>query len=148
MHYGPVKVRCEQNAWDSQRWYSRQLTRCTLSTLNPLGKGLSLVTGSSGTNDRIDWHVFSEVNGQPHEWTWPDDNAPAENLFRADENFCCKTWNFHLRGHDIFLAEEIYYKDEDGNCCPSRGGVKAESRRTIRKEAGKTVKVVLKRRNQ
>ncbi|HMI50506.1 MAG TPA: hypothetical protein VK525_03275 [Candidatus Saccharimonadales bacterium] len=84
---------------------------------------LLIVTGSSGTNDRIDWHVFSEVNGQPQEWTWPDYNAPAEKLLHADENFCCKTWNFHLRGHDIFLAEGIYHKDEDGNCCPSRGGV-------------------------
>jgi hypothetical protein len=84
---------------------------------------LLIVTGSSGTNDRIDWHVLSEVNGQLYEWTWPDYNAPADNLLRADENFCCKAWNFHLRGHDIFLAEGIYHKDEDGNCCPSRGGV-------------------------
>jgi hypothetical protein len=84
---------------------------------------LLIVTGSSGTDDRIDWHVLSEVNGQLHEWTWPDYDAPAEKLLLADENFCCKAWNFHLRGHDIFLAEGIYHKGEDGNCCPSRGGV-------------------------
>jgi hypothetical protein len=84
---------------------------------------LLIVTGSGATNDRIDWHVLSEVNGQLHEWTWPDYDAPAVKLLRADENFCCKAWNFHLRGHDIFLAEGIYHKDEDGNCCPSRGGV-------------------------
>jgi hypothetical protein len=84
---------------------------------------LLIVTASGATNDRIDWHVISEVNGQLHEWTWPDYNAPAEKLLRGDEDFCCKEWNFHLRGHDIFLAEGIYRKDEDGNCCPSRGGV-------------------------
>lgn len=84
---------------------------------------LLIVTGSSGTNDRIDWHILSEVNGQLYEWTWPDYNAPAEKLLRADEGFCCKEWNFHLRGQDIVLAEGIYRKDEDGNCCPSRGGV-------------------------
>jgi hypothetical protein len=84
---------------------------------------LLIVTGSSGTDDRTDWHVLSEVNGQLYEWTWPDYNAPAEKLLRADEGFCCKEWNLHLRGHDIVLTEGIYRKDEDGNCCPSRGGV-------------------------
>ena len=84
---------------------------------------LLIVTGSSGTDDKVDWHVVSEVNGQLHEWTWPNYDAPAEKLLRADEDFCCKSWNFHLRGHDIFIAEGIYHKDEDGNCCPSRGGV-------------------------
>jgi hypothetical protein len=84
---------------------------------------LLIVTGSSGTNDRIDWHVLSEVNGQLHEWRWPNYNAPAEKLLRADEDFCCKEWNLHLRGQDIVLARGIYEKEEDGNCCPSRGGV-------------------------
>ncbi|HTD24495.1 MAG TPA: hypothetical protein VK738_17690 [Terriglobales bacterium] len=84
---------------------------------------LLIMTGSSGTDDRIDWHVLSEVKGQLHEWKPPDYNAPAEKLLRADEDFCCKEWNFHLRGHDIVLAESIYQKDKDGNCCPSRGGV-------------------------
>jgi hypothetical protein len=84
---------------------------------------LLIVTGFSGTNDQIDWHILSEVNGQLYEWTWPDYNGPAEKLLRADEDFCCKEWNFHLRGQDIVLAEGIYHKDEDGNCCPSRGGV-------------------------
>jgi hypothetical protein len=86
---------------------------------------LLIVTGSSGTNDRIDWHVLSEMEGKLHEWTWPDYNAPAEKLLRADENFCCKEWNFHLRERDISLARGIYHKDQDGNCCPSRGGVLA-----------------------
>jgi hypothetical protein len=84
---------------------------------------LLIVTGSRGTNDRTDWHILSEVKDQLHEWTWPDYNAPAEKLLRADEGFCCKEWNFHLRGHDIVLAAGIYDKGEDGNCCPSRGGV-------------------------
>jgi len=94
-----------------------------IELLNGQVPQLLIVTGSSGTNDKVDWHVLSEVNGQLHEWTWPDYDAPAEKLLRADENFCCKAWNFHLRGHDIFLAEGIYHKDQDGNCCPSRGGV-------------------------
>jgi hypothetical protein len=84
---------------------------------------LLIVTGSSGTNDRVGWHVLNEVNGKLNEWTWPDYNASAEKLLRADEGFCCKEWNFHLRGQDIVLAAGIYHKDEDGNCCPSRGGV-------------------------
>lgn len=32
---------------------------------------LLVVTGSSGTDDRSDWHVLSEVNDQLHEWTCP-----------------------------------------------------------------------------
>ena len=83
---------------------------------------LLIVTGSAGTNDRIDCHVLSEVNDQLHEWKWPGYDARAERLLRADESFCCKEWNFHLRGHDIVLARGIYRKNEDGNCCPSRGG--------------------------
>lgn len=84
---------------------------------------LLVVTGSSGTNDAVDWSVLSEVNGELREWTWPDYDAPAEKLLRADEDFCCKEWNFHLRGHDIVLARGIYHKRFDGNCCPTRGGV-------------------------
>jgi hypothetical protein len=84
---------------------------------------LLIMTGSSGTDDRIDWHVLSEVNGQLHEWTPPDYNVQVKKLLRADEDFCCKEWNFHLRGHDIVLAEGIYHEGKDGNCCPSRGGV-------------------------
>jgi hypothetical protein len=84
---------------------------------------LLIVTGSSGTDDRIDWHILSEVNGQLYEWTWPDYNALTEKLLLADEGFCCKEWNFHLHGQDIVLARGIYRKNEDGNCCPSRGGV-------------------------
>jgi hypothetical protein len=68
---------------------------------------LLIVTGSSSTNDRFDWHVLSEVSGQLHEWTWPDYNAMAEKLLGVDEDFCCKEWNFHLRGHDIVLARGI-----------------------------------------
>ena len=94
-----------------------------IELLNGQVPQLLIVTGSSGTDDKVDWHVLSEVKGQLREWTWPDYDAPAERLLRADENFCCKAWNFHLLGHDIFLAEGIYHKDEDGNCCPSRGGV-------------------------
>lgn len=84
---------------------------------------LLIVTGSSGTNDRINWHVLSEVNGQLQEWKWPNYDAPASELLGPDEDFCCKEWNFHLRGHDIVLVRGIYHKGEDGNCCPSRGGV-------------------------
>ena len=94
-----------------------------IELLNGQVPQLLIVTGSSGTRDNVDWHVLSEVNDQLHEWTWPDYDAPAVKLLRPDENFCCKAWNFHVRGHDIFLAEEIYNKDKDGNCCPSRGGV-------------------------
>lgn len=86
---------------------------------------LLIVTGSAGTDDREDWHILNEVNGQLREWTWPDYNSPAERLLRYDEDSCCKEWNFHLSGHDIILAEAIYHKDYDGNCCPSRGGVLA-----------------------
>lgn len=85
---------------------------------------LLIVTDSGGTNDETDWHVLSEANGQLHEWTWPDYDSPAEKLLREDEDFCCKEWNFHLRGHELVLARGIYRKNlRDGNCCPSRGGV-------------------------
>lgn len=94
-----------------------------IELLNGQVPQLLIVTGSSGTDDKEDWHVLSEANGRLQEWKWPDYDGPAEKLLQADENFCCKAWNFHLRGHDIFLAEGIYHKGEDGNCCPTRGGV-------------------------
>jgi len=50
---------------------------------------LLIMTGSAGTDDRVSWHVLSEVSGQLREWTTPDYNAPAEKLLRADEDFCC-----------------------------------------------------------
>ena len=84
---------------------------------------LLIVTESAGTNDRFDWHVLSEVDDHLKEWSWPDYDAPAEKLLRADEGFCCKEWNLHLQGKKIVLARGIYHKDVDGNCCPSRGGI-------------------------
>lgn len=95
----------------------------TLELLATHAPQLLIVTGSVGTDDRIEWHVLSELNGQLNQWTWPDYDAPAEKLLRADEDFCCKEWDLHLRGRDIVLARGIYHKGEDGNCCPSRGGV-------------------------
>lgn len=84
---------------------------------------LLIVTASSGTDDRVSWHVLSGIKGQLQEWVWPGYEALAEKLLRADEDFCCKEWNLHLHDRDIALARGIYLKDEDGNCCPSRGGV-------------------------
>ncbi len=84
---------------------------------------LLVVTGSSGTDDRVTLHVIGEVNGQLREWTWPAYDTAAEKLLHADEDLCCKEWNFHLRGREVILAAGIYRKDHDGNCCPTRGGV-------------------------
>ena len=53
----------------------------------------------------------------------PDYDALSKKLLKVDEDFCCKEWNLHLRGKNVVLARGIYHKDEDGNCCPSRGGV-------------------------
>jgi hypothetical protein len=83
---------------------------------------LLVLTMSAGTGDDIDWHVLGESNGALKEWKPPDYEGPAERLLRADEDFCCKDWNFHLQGNEIVLARGIYQKGE-GNCCPSRGGV-------------------------
>ena len=52
----------------------------------------------------------------------PNYDLLAEKRLRADEDFCCKGWNFHLQGSGISLARGIYHKGE-GNCCPSRRGV-------------------------
>jgi hypothetical protein len=83
---------------------------------------LLVITGSAGTDDRITWHVISEANGTLYEWKPPNYDAAAEKLLGPDEDFCCKSWNFHLQGSDILVARGIYHKG-DGNCCPSRGGV-------------------------
>ncbi len=83
---------------------------------------LLVLTMSAGTGDDIDWHVIGESNGALKEWKPPDYDGPAKNLLNADEDFCCKDWNFHLQGNEIVLARGIYQKGE-GNCCPSRGGV-------------------------
>lgn len=83
---------------------------------------LLVVTGSAGTDDRIDWHIIGESGGKLDEWTWPNLDKASERLLRADEDFCCKEWNFHLQGKDILVVRGIYRKG-DGNCCPSRGGV-------------------------
>jgi hypothetical protein len=83
---------------------------------------LLVVTASSGTNDREDWHIISEKNGQLFEWTWPNYDAPAQKLLRPGEDFCCKEWDFHLRGRNVYLARGVYSSGE-GNCCPGRGGV-------------------------
>ena len=83
---------------------------------------LLVMTGSAGTDDRITWHVISESNGTLYEWKPPNYDAAAEKLLGPDEDFCCKSWNFHLQGSDILVARGIYHKG-DGNCCPSRGGV-------------------------
>ena len=90
--------------------------------LGPNIPQLLVVTASSGTNDREDWHIISEKKGQLFEWTWPNYDAPAHKLLRPGEDFCCKEWNFHLLGNDVYLARGIYSSGE-GNCCPSRGGV-------------------------
>jgi hypothetical protein len=83
---------------------------------------LLALTTSAGTGDDIDWHVIGESNGVLKEWKPPDYDGPAEKLLRADEDFCCKDWNFHLEENEIVLARGIYKKGE-GNCCPTRGGV-------------------------
>ena len=83
---------------------------------------LLALTMSSGTDDEIDWHIIGESNGALKEWKPPDYDGQAEKLLRADEDFCCKDWNFHLQGNEIVLARGIYQKGE-GNCCPGRGGV-------------------------
>ena len=44
---------------------------------------LLVVTGSSGTNDRVTLHVIGEVNGQLREWTWPAyDTSSGEAIAR------------------------------------------------------------------
>lgn len=95
-----------------------------VETLDLLGRHdyeLLVMTASAGTDDRVSWHVIGEANGKLHEWTTPNYDAPAEELLRTDEDFCCKSWNFHLQGNNIVLTRGIYQKGE-GNCCPSRGG--------------------------
>ena len=82
---------------------------------------LLIITESAGTNDRTEWHILSEINGKLMEWKWPEYDGPAAKLLRSDESFCCKDWNLHLKGADVFLARGIYHQG-DGNCCPSRGG--------------------------
>jgi hypothetical protein len=86
---------------------------------------LLITTGSAGTNDRTDWHILSEMDGNLREWMWPDYDAPAQKLLRSDEDFCCKAWSLYLAGQQIVLARGIYEKGRDGNCCPSRGGAVA-----------------------
>lgn len=81
---------------------------------------LLVVTASGGTNDQEDWHIIGEKNSKLFEWAWPDYNAPAQKLLSSGEDFCCKEWNFHLRGRDVYLARGIY-KTGEGNCCPSQG---------------------------
>ncbi|MGH9563161.1 MAG: hypothetical protein ACRD3S_17040, partial [Terracidiphilus sp.] len=70
----------------------------------------------------IQWHVIGESKDVLQEWKSPDYDAAAEKLLRPGENFCCKDWNFHLQGNEIILPRGIYGRN-DGNCCPSRGGV-------------------------
>lgn len=82
---------------------------------------LFVMTGSSGTNDSTPWHVIGESNGKLHEWSSPDYDAATAKLLGEDEDLCCKEWNFHLKGSDVFLARGIYHKG-DPNCCPTRGG--------------------------
>jgi len=85
---------------------------------------LLVVTGGAGTDDRITWHIIDEANdGTLREWKTPDYDAAAERLLGPGEDFCCKSWDFHLQGNDIVLARGIYDKGVDPNCCPSRGGV-------------------------
>jgi hypothetical protein len=96
-----------------------------VETLNMLGgrdTELLVMTQSAGTDDRVSWHIIAESNGRLVEWKPPNYDAPAEKLLRPDEDFCCKSWNFHLQSGNIVLARGIYHKGE-GNCCPSRGGV-------------------------
>ena len=96
----------------------------TLDLLGLHDSELLVMTGSAGTDDRESWHIIGQSNGKLIEWKMPNYDAPAVKLLRPDEDFCCKEWNFHLKGSDIFLARGIYHKGE-GNCCPSRGGVLA-----------------------
>ena len=96
-----------------------------VETLDLLGNHvpqLLVLTMSSGTGDDIEWHVIGESNGALKEWKPPDYDGPAGKLLRPDEDFGYKDWNFHIQGNEILLARGIYQKD-DGNCCPSRGGV-------------------------
>ncbi|GEM_PF-4327130 len=86
---------------------------------------LLVLTGSAGTADTITWHLLSEVDGELREWKYPDYDVPANKLLRADEDFCCKDWGFHLRANSILLSRGTYRKGE-ANCCPSRGGVLVE----------------------
>ncbi len=90
---------------------------------------LLVLTGAAGTGEDIDWHVIGESNGTLMEWKVPNYDGPAEKLLRRDEDFCCKDWNFHLQGNEILLAEGIY-RENDGNCCPSAGGVLVRLRPT------------------
>ena len=68
---------------------------------------LLIVTGSSGTNDRIDWHVLSEVNDQLYEWTWPDYNAPAESYCVRTRVSAAKNGTSTYVGTTFFLPREF-----------------------------------------
>lgn len=83
---------------------------------------LFIMTGSGGTGDEEDWQIIGETGGKLKEWAKPDYDRPAQKLLHPDETFCCKDWNLHLQGRDIFLARGIY-RNGDGNCCPTRGGI-------------------------
>jgi hypothetical protein len=99
----------------------------TVRLLNTNTPQLLIVTASGGTDDREDWHVLSATKGQLREWTMPDYQSPANKFLRRHETFCCKEWNFHLRGTQLYAAAGIY-REGDGNCCPTRGGVLAHLR--------------------
>ena len=103
-------------------WFGRVETLRLLANSPPQ---LFIMTESSGTDDRETWHIIGELNGELEEWKIPDYDKPATRLLRTDESFCCKDWNFHLRGNHIVLARGIYEKN-DGNARPTGGGILVE----------------------
>jgi hypothetical protein len=90
---------------------------------------LFVMTMSAGTGAYADLHFLSDADGTLKEWTWPDLDPSLERLLQGGEHTCCKDWNYHLLEDELVLARGIYKKN-DGNCCPSRGGIVARLRPT------------------
>lgn len=97
-----------------------------LTIVDLLGDGrqeLLEVEESSGTGHYIEWAVLGWTSSGLRCWRMPNVEQAANKLLRSDEDFGYKGWTLKLISGHIVIAEGIYHKGIDGNCCPSRGAV-------------------------
>jgi hypothetical protein len=83
---------------------------------------LLVVEQSAGTGNYLTWCLFGQTPAGLGCWQVPGLDAVGKQQLQGEEHTCCKDWTLKVRNGRLEVGRGIYAKN-DGNCCPSRGGL-------------------------